>query len=358
MATTAFGVNHPLAVKLWSKTLYHEMLKDTLAYQLMGDNSDAVVQVKGDLSKDAGDTLHVGLRVQLSGAGVANDDTLEGQEEAMNFYRDSIVLAQLRHAVRSEGKMSEQRVPYSMREEAMLGLKDWWQDRVDTAILNQLSGNTGQTDTKYTGGNATLAPTSTAAGGARHIFGVTETTENSLSASASGSNNFQLTLLDKAVTIAKTVSPYIRPARFNGKQRYICILHPYQVHSLKTDATANRITWYDIHRAKLQGGDTNESGIFARALGEYNGVVLLEDSRVPLAPSTTTVRRAIFCGAQSAALVTGKGYAGQKMSWVEDKFDYGNQLGVSAGMIFGVKKLQINGSDLASIVISTHAEAP
>ncbi len=34
MATTAYGVNHPLAVKLWSKRLMREALKET--YVSMG----------------------------------------------------------------------------------------------------------------------------------------------------------------------------------------------------------------------------------------------------------------------------------------------------------------------------------
>ena len=29
MATTEYGVNHPLAVKLWSKKLFHEVMKET-----------------------------------------------------------------------------------------------------------------------------------------------------------------------------------------------------------------------------------------------------------------------------------------------------------------------------------------
>jgi hypothetical protein len=39
-------------------------------------------------------------------------------------------------------------------------------------------------------------------------------------------------------------------------------------------------------------------------------------------------------------------------------FDYGNQLGVSAGMIFGVKKTKFNSSDYATIVMSGYAPTP
>ena len=203
-----------------------------------------------------------------------------------------------------------------------------------------------------------IAP-STTSGNSRIIFGPDdETTENSLS-SASASNNFQLTLLDEAITVAKTATPLIRPLKVNGEDKYVCFLHPYQVFSLRTDATANRVTWYDAQKARVQGGERDKNPIFSGALGEYNGVILHENTRIPLATSTTTVRRAVFCGAQAAAIAYGREYSSpNKMSWVEESFDFGNQLGVSAGLIFGLKKLQFNSNDFGTIVISTHAEAP
>lgn len=356
MATTAYPLNHPLAVKLWSKVLLHEALKETLASKFMGTDSDAVVQVKDDMKKAAGDRLTIGLRMQLSGTGVQGDATLEGQEEALTTYSDQVFIDQLRHAVRSSGKMSEQRVPFSVREEAMMGLRDWWSDRIDTSFLNQITGNTGQTDTRYTGNQATVAP-STTSGNSRIIYGPDdETTENSLSA-ASASNNFQLTLIDRAVAQAKTSTPYIRPAMINGQKKYGVILHPYQIYSLKTDATAGRVTWYQTRLAEIQGGKTSQT-FSDSLLGEYNGTLIFQDARIPLAPNTTTVYRAAFVGAQAAACCYGRDSADEKMNWFEEKFDYGNQLGVSAGMIFGMKKLIYNANDFASIVISTHAERP
>ena len=357
MATTSYPVNHPLAVKLWSKTLFHEALKETHASKFMGKTSNSLIQIKDETQKNAGDRIRIGLRMQLSGNGVQGDGTLEGSEESLTTYTDDIFIDQLRHAVRSAGRMSEQRVTFSIREEAMMGLRDWWADRIDTWFFNQISGNTGQSDTRFTGNQATIAP-STTSGNSRIIYGPVSTTENSLSA-ASASGDFQLTLIDKAITMAKTASPLIRPLRVNGESKYVCFLHPHQVYSLRTDATANRITWYDTQKARVQGGEMDKNPIFSGALGEYNGVIIHENTRVPIAPSTTTVRRAIFCGAQAAAISYGReSGTPNKMSWVEELFDYGNQLGVSAGMIAGLKKLQFNAIDFGTIVISTHAEAP
>lgn len=135
MATTAFGVNHPLAVKVWSRKLFREALKQTWLYKFMGTDNRAVVQILDDLKKGPGDKITVGLRMQLTGQGILGDNTLEGNEEALTLYNDALFINQLRHAVRSDGKISEQRVPFSVREEARMGLADWWSDRINVSPL-------------------------------------------------------------------------------------------------------------------------------------------------------------------------------------------------------------------------------
>jgi hypothetical protein len=88
-----------------------------------------------------------------------------------------------------------------------------------------------------------------------------------------------------------------------------------------------------------------------------------ESTRVPVITGTPNsgaaadYRRAIFCGAQACALAYGQGGDSDAMTWVEELFDYDNQLGVSAGMIFGVKKLQFNSVDFSTIAISSYAPA-
>ena len=76
MATTSFPTNHPLAVKVWSKKLFVEALKQTYFQKFMGESTDALCQVKPELNKGAGDKITYGLRMQLSGAGIQGDATL------------------------------------------------------------------------------------------------------------------------------------------------------------------------------------------------------------------------------------------------------------------------------------------
>ena len=355
MADTAYPVGHPLAERVWAKRLIREALKECYVSRFMGTSQDSLIYVKDELNKAAGDRITYGLRVQLSGDGVAGGGTVEGSEEALTTYADTVIIDQLRHAVRSAGKMSEQRVSFSIREDARAGLTDWWADRIDTAFFNQVGGNTAVTDLRYAGSNATLAALPASGANARIIYGPVSTTENSLSAE-SGSSNFQLTLIDRAVTLAKVATPLIRPIKVNGQPKYVIFMHPHQVYSMKIDATANRVTWYDAQKARVSGGEL-DNPIFNGALGEYNGVIIHESTRVPLAPSTTTVRRAILCGAQAACFGTPSGDT-KSMTWNEESFDYKNKLGVEAGMIWGIKKAVFNAVDFGTIVISTHAEAP
>lgn len=346
MATTAYGVNHPLAVKLWRKKLFLEALKQTQLHNFMGKDDRSPIQILEDTQKSAGDKITVGLRMQLTGNGVLGDGTLEGNEEALTTYSDSLVINQLRHAVRSDGKMSEQRVPFSVREQARIGLQDWWADRIDSALFNHLAGNTGQADTRYTGGNATTAPTS------NNIYYANGLSSEASVASASASNIFKISFLDNAVELAKTNSPLIRPIKVGGEDKYLCFLHPYQVTDLRQNTSTGQ--WLDIQKAVYQG-QREKNPIYSGALGEYNGVILHSSTRIPTV--TAGVYRAVFCGAQAGAIAFGQNNSPDKMSWVEEVFDYGNQLGVSAGMIFGCKKMVFNSQDFGTVVIATYGAA-
>lgn len=222
-------------------------------------------------------------------------------------------------------------------------------------FFNQIAGNTGQTDVRYTGLQAALAP-STAGGQTRWLFG---DGDEASEASLTVSDNFRLEFIDRAVTTAKVSTPLIRPLKVGGEDFFVMFLHPYQVHNLRTDATANRITWFDTQKARIQGGQNGESTnpIFSGALGVYNGVILHESVRVPSVVANT--RRAILCGAQAALMAFGQGQKeSDSPNWYEEMFDYGNQLGVSGGMIAGLKKSVFNSIDFGTIVLSTRAVAP
>lgn len=264
----------------------------------------------------------------------------------------NVFINQSRHAVRSDGKMSEQRVPFSVRAEARDGLADWFANLMDSAFFNQLAGYTAETRSSFYGHNTINAPDSD-----HWVYGGTgPTTENTLSATST----ISLTDIDTCVEKAKTLKVPIRPIDLGrGMKRYVMFLHPYQVTSLRTSTDTGQ--WLDIQKAAMNGGQVSNNPIFTGALGEYNGVILHENTRVPTgvgADTASNTRRAIFCGAQAAACAFGQGYGGVSgFNWREELFDYQNQLGVAAASIWGMKKCTFNGSDIGSIVLSTWAAA-
>jgi len=329
-----------------------EALKRTVALQFMGTSSDSLIQIKTELNKDAGDRITFGLRQQLKGGGIQGDSTLEGNEEALETYSQNVTIDQLRHAVRSGGKMTEQRVPFIIRDEARDGLADWWADRIDFWFLNHICGNTAQGDLRYTGMQSISAPDS-----GHQVFPGLAVAETSLSNTTT--YRFSLSIIDKAVERAKTAVNALRPVTVGNQKYWVAFIHPYQTTSLRTTTTTGQ--WLDIQKAAMQGGKVEGNPIFTGALGVYNNVILFEDIRVPLVQGATVgtndVARAVLCGAQSACLAFGRGYGQNTFSWEEELFDYKNQLGVAAGCIGGLVKTRFNGSDFGTVVMSTYEVA-
>ena len=313
MAGTSYGVNDALAVKLWSKSLSGEALKKTYIFKFIGSGADSLIQTKSETSKGSGDKVTFGLRMQASGDGVLGDGVLEGNEESLTTYSDAILIDQLRHAHRVGGRMSEQRVPFNVRRECRDSLSDWFANRMDTAFANQIAGNTGASDIRYTGHNATVAPSST-----RIVYpAAARNTEDLINST----DVFSLLCIDKAVERARTASPMIRPLKVEGEDMYVAFLHDYQVTSLRTNTSTGQ--WFDIQKAALSAKGDSKNPIFSGSLGIYNGVVLHRWNRIPVAPSSSAagagnVRRAVLCGAQAAQIAFGQDNGPSKFTWVNN----------------------------------------
>ncbi len=356
MAITSYGVNDALSNKIWAKTLTVEALKETYFNKFMGTSASSMIHRKDELSKSHGDKITFALRTQLSGDGRTENQVLEGFEESLTTYSDSLVINELVHAVRVKGEYSidRQRVPFNMRAEAKDGLKDWFSNRFDTVMMNHLAGYTLVTDARYNGNNAILAPST------NRIVRSVGTDDASVQADAT--KVFTLALIDKCREAAAVSTPLIRPMRVDGDSMYCMFLHPFQVYDLRTSTSTGQ--WLDIQKAAMAGGKVDSNPIFDGSLGVYNNVVLHESTRVPNGISNAgavqaNTRRAIFCGAQAGAVGWGQKFSGLEShyKWVEEMFDYERELGVSAQTIWGLKKTRFNSEDFGTIVATTYAAA-
>lgn len=349
MAFTSVSNSDVKNVNHWSKVAFTEALKPTLTAKLMGSN---VIQWLKDLEKDAGDTIKYDLLMQMTGAGITGDNRLKDNEEALTYHQDSVIINQLRngHAFK---RMSQQRTLHDLRADAQRNLSDWFAGKFDEYLLNCLCGNTS-----HNFGQAATAPDTDhyiVTGDVAHT-GVVATDEGSL-----GSNDqFGLHDLDYAKEKAKTITPMIRPAKIDGEEFYVAVLHPYAVTDLRLNVVGSTyMTWKDINYYAASRGLKNN--IFTGALGVYNGVVLFEDTRV-YSP-VTSVRRNVLLGEQAAVFALGSAYdkpdtkvfGKLPMSWEEERTDFGNEKGIACGCIFGVKATKFNSKDYGKIIMSSYS---
>lgn len=368
MAEWSYGVNDAATVKQYSRRLFIQAVPNTLAWKLASlgsspDDPNNIVQFFDETQKREGDTIKYDLLANLSGEGTLGDNEISGTEESPVTHQDSFVIDQLRHAVLVKGAMSQQRVPFNKRDQAKRLLSTWWEERYDLSLINQLSGNSIQTNIKYTGLQAVVAPDS-----GHQIYGGGRTTAATL---VSG-DKFTLDLIDKCVAKAHTMATPIKPIKLKGMELFgVMLLHPFQTRSLRENYSSGQ--WGDIQKAAMSGGQITGNPIFNGAIGLYGNVLLHEDARMPWgsvaqagrnplglggnsggAGDGTSISRAVFLGAQAAAMGFGRAYdVSTRFKWFEELLDAGNQLRVTAGSIFGIKKTRFNSLDYATIAVDT-----
>ena len=270
----------------------------------MGSGVDNIIQVKEELKKEAGDSITMRLLMKLKGDGVTGDNTLEGNEEAMQYRDFTVTVDQIRNAVRLKGKMEEQKTSADMRKDAKTALSNWLTEYIDGQFFKKLSANPTKDRVVYAGGK-TAASAITAA------------------------DVFSTDVIGKAKRIAMTdTNAKIRPVSVNGKKFYVMIIDPWQARDLRKDEK-----WLQAQEHAQERGDDNP--IFTGALGTYEGVVIHENEQCIRDTGDVKTGHALFLGAQAGVLA-----AGSEPTWQEDDFDYHNQKGFSIGRIFGVAKTQ------------------
>lgn len=356
MAQLTFDTTDALTNKLWSKVAERDTLQQLYFRDFVGESSDSLIQVKRNLSKNAGDKETFALRALLGGRGKGEGEVLYGNEEKTVYYNDSLTINELRHATEVPGpggNINRQRVPFNLMQEGTTALSDWFAERMEVWFFNQLCGNTAESDTLYTGNNTVTAPSST-----RLIRAGAAANDQSLGTT----DLFDLNLIDVAVEMARTSQPRIRPCNVGGRKKYVLFLHEYQATDVRRNTDSGQ--WFDIARMQGEGGKTGAGNpIFTTAIGEYHDTLIFRSAYVPTAVNSSTgaaistARRAVFCGAQAGCLGYGKGYGNSSVSMSYETKDYEHELGVGGHLLAGLKKSIFNSVDFATISIASYAAA-
>lgn len=344
---TIVGVNDPKAVRIFGGFLAVDVGRASYfnkKFMGVGIEAQTPIQTLLNLENDAGDTITYDLVMQLRMQPVEGDAILRGKEEDLKFYTDSVSIDQSRGGVNTGGKMTRKRTLHDLRKIARARQTEWWARIFDELFFMYLSGRRGTNvdytyPTDYTGlaGNAFVPPD------AQHLmYGGAATSKATMVVG----DTFTLALIDREVARASTMGggttgiPAIEPCMIEGEEHYVQILHPWQEYALRRDATSGG--WLDIQKAAA-AAEGRANPMFKGGLGMYNNVILHKHKAVTQATdygagANVTSARSLFLGRQAAVCAFGSAGTGLRFDWNEEQEDRGNQVVITTGSIFGIKK--------------------
>ena len=209
--TSAVETAPELLMQAWAKSTWEAGFHKSFFEKFTGTSPGSIIQIKEELTRQAGDTIIIPLLMPLTGSGIEGDNELEGNEEQL-IYRDfAVQIDQIRNGVRLKGRMAEQKTQIDMRKDAREGLADWLATYIDKKIFTELS----------------TSPTSD-----RIVYGGSATSENSIGAA----DVFDTNLIGKAKRIALAdENTMVKPIKINGKDTYVMIIDQYQARDLVND---------------------------------------------------------------------------------------------------------------------------
>lgn len=351
MAVTEFGTTDAQTVKLWSRSLLKEAIYQTWLKKFMGTSQNAILRIANDLTKTSGDEVKYSLRRKMTSYGVAGDNPLRGFEEKLNFHLDSVKIDQLRngHAFR---RMSQQRTVHNLRTEARESLGDWFAERFDELMIGQLAG---------TFAAGTSAPTGFQNHGGNTLVSPTSDTDHYLDRKT---EVFRTDHIEQLIEKAQTIAPIINPAKIDGEEYHVLLVHPFCITDLRTAATGNN--WLEVTKFANMG-NTKSNPFFTGAVGSWGRTLIYPSNRIPiLNPGASQYARCLFLGAGAGVIAFGnaydqldQGYYGSEnmFAWSEEVDDHGNEKSVGGATIFGVKPCIFNSVRHGMIAVDVKAVA-
>lgn len=349
MAATNFAAMTDEELTLWKRQVWKAARNQSFVMNFTGSGSNAMITKVNELrAGQKGARAVITLVTDLVGDGVAGDRNLEGNEEPMKQYDQVIQIDLLRHAVRSEGSMAEQRSVVNFRQQARDNVGYWLGDRIDQMAFLTLSGvsyafhNNGParvgSDLPY----LDFAGDVTTPSAGRH-FRWNGTTNQFVDPDSAAITTADLPSWEMLVNLkAMARDKYIKPVRAGGGiDVYHVFMTPQGIARLKMDDD-----FLQAYRHAQSRGRSNALFAGTRHLGgiEVDGLVIHDFRYVyntkglPLGskwgdPANIDGQRVLFCGAQALGMAD----IGLPR-WVEKDFDYDNQPGIAIGKMFGFLK--------------------
>jgi len=326
MGKLNFTTSNALTKKLWDERLYRDIEKESYFSKFAGTGPDNIVHTKTQLEKSKGDSVTFGLRMRLTGAGVTDNEILEGNEESLTTYDYSLALKQYRHGVRDDGALTRQRAMFNCTEEMRDAIKTWGAEKLDQLHFDAVL--TSPTKVAYYTTSYAVASAATAKAAMSASYPIVPKLISFAKAYASGAG-------DRAIGVP------IRPVRVKGRDWYILLVNQEVAFDLKQNST-----WQGAQQYAMDRGVDNP--LFTGALGAWDGVIVHEHENVDTdddgGGSTVHYAKCVLLGAQALCHAWGK-----RMTTVQKSFDYDNEIGIAVDMMTRVGKPVFNSLDYGSL---------
>lgn len=348
MALTTVTTN--LVEQQWDNDFFESYVRKNRFNRYMGGDSNSIIQIKQDLSKSAGDRIHLALITELTGAGVTGDGLLEGNEEALSQYECPITVATRRNAV-AVTMNQEQFTGIDLRNAAKSQLQNWAMKKLRTDIINALGSTDGTT--AYASASEANKDAWLAANADRVVFGdgtVGGYTDHSADlALVTASMKLSRAVVSTLKRKAEAASPLIRPVTVGeDSENFVLFVGSGAFRDLKIDMDTT------LQNAQ-ERGDGNP--LFKDGDLMYDGVVIRKIQEIPatgtVGATSARLEPVYLCGAQAL----GVAWAQRTKSRTEER-DYGFVHGVAIHEMLGVKKLMFNSKQHGVVTGYVGAVAP
>lgn len=335
MAKTYFTTSSEETKKVWEEKLYRDSVKNSFFLpKFGGSDANSIVHIKKELEGKQGDSVKFGLRMRLSGSGVTSGAQLEGNEEKLSTYMESVSLEQYRHAVRDDGALSRQRAFFSIDEESKSALQDWMTEKIDALCFDALGLTAASTVTPskvfYKTSAGVLASTAATAKAALTL------TDSKLTP--------QMISFIKSWAATGGNRSYVplRGVKVNGREHYVMLVSPDVFYDLTQDTAFQQA----IREAHVRGSENPLFKGMPDAI--WDDVLIFKHENCVNASdgggSTVNWSRCAFLGAQALAFAWG-----ERPKVVQKNFDYENEHGYAISTICGVRAPLFNSLTYGSL---------
>lgn len=331
---TDFASNIGEQKQVWVRRLWMAARDQMFVTRFTGTDENAMIQIVTELTKtERGLQAVIQLVADLVGDGRANDDELEGFEEALINYDQVMTLGQIAHSVRSKGELSDQASVIDFRSTGFDRLKYWLANRCDQLALLTLSGiaytfnldGSTRTDGAFASlafGNDVRAPSSLRSlmwDGS--VLSLSDTTQVATTFVPS------YKMIVKALAYAKT--HYVRPLMNGGKAYYVFVVHPLTLAAIKLDPDYQRAVvavtlkdgmnspWFTGAQVTIDGAVLHETNMTYNTNGAASGSKWGAGGLV-------NGTRTLVCGAQALGM-----FDMAPPKWTEKRFQYESQGGIN-----------------------------